>query len=989
MGTSDGTIGALVKVHDGGNPADRLNLVVVSDGYTAGRMSQFQQDVDDFVANLFSQPPFDEEAVACGFNIYRLEVTSNEGGADKPDCDGAGPTPEVMVDTYFDSTFCASGGINRCLYGDAALVQQTVENVLPEWGQILVFVDDPQRGGCGGSVGWTSNSGADWLNVAVHELGHSIYNLADEYNYGGDDTYTGSAMAVNIDTEPDPALVKWNALVTAGADIPTQAHGDCSVSAQDPSPVPVGTVGTFEGAAYSRCGVYRPEYNCMMRDTGAPFCAVCRDEIRDIMSDYAAPSVTGDVTLDTPSITFDDIPEDTSTVRPIVFNVDTCLPVTFEVTAPPAAPFSVDGSPFVVSDTSNGTVRLARIWIRYDCAAAGISDASSITIRLAETGEEWPINLSGNCVPRETAAVQLVFDRSGSMLNLTSEGRIKADVLKDSARVLADVAYEDTGLGANTYDEDAQNLLDTIVAGPLTGGAGRDALRTAINVNYAPNPSGLTATGDGIEFAKDKLDANGGGYTNRAMIVLTDGQDTASKTVAEVADGVIDQTVYAIGLGTAEQINPVTLEALAGATGGYTLMTGLLTEDDRFTLEKFYLQILAGITNNDIILDPEGHLTEAAPVARIPFDVVETDIEITSVILSLFPSMIDVALEAPNGETFALGQAATNPLLEYSQSQDSVVMRSSLPLVGNGGEPLREGRWHLVLKIDIKEYIRFLQTIPDKLPDIVVGDHVVSAENNSQIRYLLGVIERLRNHGVHYSAIVQTYSNLNMKVSLDQTGHEPGADMMCEAILTEYGGPFRGGANVAADVTRPNGSVVKVNFAHQGDGIFTGQLTASQAGLYTWRVRAAGDTQRGRPFTREQTRTASVWAGGDRPGDGPGGGTPGGGTPGGGQGSSDDGNVIDLLCCLLEKDGLSGNFDEWLKSIGINPETFRRCLAEICKEKSDRPKSASSTFSALNLSANQSAALVNRLDGVLSSAGLDEVQRVGLKASIDPVLMNQ
>ena len=210
------------------------------------------------------------------------------------------------------------------------------------------------------------------------------------------------------------------------------------------------------------------------------------------------------------------------------------------------------------------------------------------------------------------------------------------------------MAYEDTGLGANTYDQDAHPLMDVEVAGPIGGGAGtgRDSLRTAVDT-YEPNPAGSTATGDGIEFAKAVLMPTTG-YDNRAMIVLTDGKDTASKSVGEVADGVINEAVFAIGMGTAEQINPETLETLAGATGGHMLMTGLLTEDDTFLLEKFYLQILAGITNNDIIIDPEGRLSPAVPLARIPFDVAESDIEITAITLATLTQPVDLSLEAPN-----------------------------------------------------------------------------------------------------------------------------------------------------------------------------------------------------------------------------------------------------------------------------------------------------------------------------------------------------
>ena len=132
----------------------------------------------------------------------------------------------------------------------------------------------------------------------------------------------------------------------------------------------------------------------------------------------------------------------------------------------------------------------------------------------------------------------------------------------------------------------------------------------------------------------------------------------------------------------------------------------------------------------------------------------------------------------------------------------------------------------------------------------------------------------------------RTYSNLNMKASLDQTGHEPGADMLAEVVITEYGGPLRGSATVSADVTKPNGTLQKITLAHEGDGVFTGQMTANAAGLYSWRFRADGKTRRERPFTREQIRTASVWSGGDQPGEPsqPGGGT---GNGDGRQGRSD------------------------------------------------------------------------------------------------------
>jgi len=479
--------------------------------------------------------------------------------------------------------------------------------------------------------------------------------------------------------------------------------------------------------------------------------------------------------------------------------------------------------------------------------------------------------------------------------------------------------------------------MDVEVAGPISGGAGtgRDALRTAIDT-YEPNPAGNTATGDGIEFAKAVLDETTG-YDNRAMIVLTDGKDTASKTVGEVADGVINEAVFAIGMGTAEQINPETLETLAGATGGHMLMTGLLTEDDTFLLEKFYLQILAGITNNDIIIDPEGRLSPAAPMARIPFDVAESDIEITAITLATMTQPVDLSLEAPNGEVFGALEAIADPLMAYAKSADSIVLRASLPLVSDA-VPQREGRWHLILTLDEEVFYSSLRSLPGQFGDV---------NNPALFEAHLKMIEDLRLHGVKYSAVVQTYSNLNMTAQLAQSSHQPGAVMSVSATLTEYGGPFFGSAHVAADVTLPNDTVVKVQLDNPGDGLFTAQLLAASPGLYSWRIRASGTTQRGRPFTREQLRTASVWTGGDQPGDGP---------HLGGDDRCDEG-LIDLLCCLDEHDGLRGTFDERLKDWGIDPDVFRRCLQRLCRHRDAMPKPDD-----LRLTSEQRAAIRTLMD---------------------------
>ena len=43
----------------------------------------------------------------------------------------------------------------------------------------------------------------------------------------------------------------------------------------------------IEDFKYFHCGLYRPEFNCMMRDL-SPFCVVCKERIRETLAPYLA-----------------------------------------------------------------------------------------------------------------------------------------------------------------------------------------------------------------------------------------------------------------------------------------------------------------------------------------------------------------------------------------------------------------------------------------------------------------------------------------------------------------------------------------------------------------------------------------------------------------------------------------------------------------------------------------------------------------------------
>jgi IgA Peptidase M64 len=293
MGVNDGSVSATVKLVDNGPDEDKWNLVITGDGFTLDELDDFVGVVDDFVAYLQTVSPFTGSVTWEKVNVHRIDVVSNESGADSPNCDG------TLVDTYFDATFCANN--ERTLVVDETLVIETANDQVPEWDALLVFVNSEEYGGAArGGVAAASRSLSEW--TAVHELGHAAFGLADEYDYSagcdsgetGHDTYTGSEpVEPNITTSVDLATLganqKWAARVDAGTPLPTTENPDCTQCDRQPSPVADGTVGLFEGAGQYHCGLYRPEYDCRMRTlVELLFCAVC---IEEILFDLTAASL--------------------------------------------------------------------------------------------------------------------------------------------------------------------------------------------------------------------------------------------------------------------------------------------------------------------------------------------------------------------------------------------------------------------------------------------------------------------------------------------------------------------------------------------------------------------------------------------------------------------------------------------------------------------------------------------------------------------------
>ena len=532
------------------------------------------------------------------------------------------------------------------------------------------------------------------------------------------------------------------------------------------------------------------------------------------------------------------------------------------------------------------------------------------TLKCDENGQEFEFELRATTIKRPTVAVQLAFDQSGSMdWDAGTSGAKRLQVLKDASELFAQLIQKNNGIGIIRFDQDAYPPND-----PTYGGLGitkvvsdgfADATRlAALNAIAAHGAHGNTSVGDGVEMARAQLNAlPAGSYDQKAMIVLTDGLENEPKSIADVA-GSVDNRTFAIGLGNEAQVNTAALAALAGSTGGSLLLSGLLSSslDDQFRLRKFFLQILAGVTNTSIVKDPLGHVAAGSRV-RIPFDLTEADINCRVILLTELP-VVRLSVETPDGKIIDEGNAAPFGAA-FDRANKVTTSRFGLP-VAFQAQKVHAGRWYAVLEID-KDVIR-------KLAGSRVEAALAMADN--------AALEELKAKGAKYCLSVHAFSNLRMNSTVTQSGFVPGSTLFFRCVLTEYGIPLAHRARVAAYVDFPDKTRSTVWLAETEPGVFTGSLTANQAGVYTIRMVAEGGTSRGLAFTREHLATAAVWVVGDRPTDPP-----------------RDTNGVDwcsLLTCLLGEKNISRQLEERLQREGINVEGIRACLKKACGGRSSR-----------------------------------------------------
>lgn len=229
-----------------------VHVVVLGDGYTEDQQDLFRRHVEDAIENIKS-----DEGIAAHFDalsIHMISSVSNDSGADDNEMTDA-------RDTVYDSTYNC-GSIQRLICANSLDMLLAAAGEYPDFDQVVLLVNDERYGGSGNSGARYAITSAYAPEIALHEMGHSLANLADEYvdnllveTIGFPAFVEGNNP--NVTALTDPEEVPWAHWIEPGEPLP-QNQGDTGV-------------GLFEGGLYRSRGVFRPTFDSRMRSFDASF----------------------------------------------------------------------------------------------------------------------------------------------------------------------------------------------------------------------------------------------------------------------------------------------------------------------------------------------------------------------------------------------------------------------------------------------------------------------------------------------------------------------------------------------------------------------------------------------------------------------------------------------------------------------------------------------------------------------------------------------
>ena len=309
----------LITIQKTGEPEDRVDFLILGDGYTAAEAKKFEADARRLTNTLFATSPFKENRRS--FNVWALCPPAAESGISRP-------STGIYRDSPIGATYDAFGSERYVLTFDNRALRRAAQFAPYEFIEVIVNGRTYGGGGIFNLYSTVASDNAFANYVFVHEFGHHFAGLADEY-YTSSVAYTPAPDRVepwepNVTALLDVSTLKWRNLVSPFANetqIPTpwnkeefenysreiqrrrvQLRKDKRPEAEMEAlfreeleheqkmfaaEKHFGQVGAFEGAMYEARDYYRPEVDCIMFSRTDHFCKVCRAAIERIIKMYS------------------------------------------------------------------------------------------------------------------------------------------------------------------------------------------------------------------------------------------------------------------------------------------------------------------------------------------------------------------------------------------------------------------------------------------------------------------------------------------------------------------------------------------------------------------------------------------------------------------------------------------------------------------------------------------------------------------------------
>ena len=249
-----------------------INIAFVAEGYTQEQMDDYLADCKKGVEGIFGFEPY--KHLRDRFRVIAVLTPSQ-------DCGPSIPSEGVWHKTAMGSSFDTFG---MARYLTTLRIKQMHDAIAgTPYEHIIVTVNTDRYGGGGiyNTLNLLMTKHKLFIEVLVHEFGHSFAGLADEYAYEGEEPND-----FPLDVEP------WSPNITTLTDFSSKwkdlmPSGKAIISTADEKNYDTETIGLYEGAGCVLKGVYRPTPNCMMKTLKVPvFCAVCNRTIERIIDFY-------------------------------------------------------------------------------------------------------------------------------------------------------------------------------------------------------------------------------------------------------------------------------------------------------------------------------------------------------------------------------------------------------------------------------------------------------------------------------------------------------------------------------------------------------------------------------------------------------------------------------------------------------------------------------------------------------------------------------